>query len=57
MPWKPSDASKHNKGLTSKQKRQWANVANSVLSACQAKGGSDCEGKAVRAANSTIKSK
>ena len=45
MPWNPEDAEQHKKGLTDKQKRKWAAVANSAL-----KRGSD-EGSAVRQAS------
>jgi len=38
MPWKPEDADKHKKGLTDKQKRQWAEIANSVRSNCLKEG-------------------
>jgi len=55
MPWKSSDAKKHIKGLTPSQESTWADVANSVLKTCEAKGGSDCEGKAIRIANSKAK--
>lgn len=53
MPWKPSDAEDHVKGLTAKQKRAWAQVANSALDRCLADGGSqsECEGTAIRQAN------
>lgn len=54
MPWTPSDAKRHKKGLSSKQARQWSAVANSVLQSCLSHGGSrtSCEARAVRAANS-----
>ena len=52
MPWDASDANKHIKGLSKKQRKKWASVANGVLSGCQSEGGKDCEGKAVRIANS-----
>lgn len=45
MPWNPGGAAKHKKNLSSKQKRQWAHVANSMLER------TGDEGKAVRAAN------
>jgi uncharacterized protein YdaT len=32
MPWTPSDARRHTKkAITPKQKRQWADIANSAL--------------------------
>lgn len=50
MPWKPSDASsKTRKAKSLIAKRQWRDVANSVL----AKTGS--EGRAIREANAVIK--
>jgi len=55
MPWKSSDADEHIKGLTSSQKSAWAKIANSVLADCEAKGESDCDGKAIRIANSRAK--
>jgi len=54
MPWSARDASKHKKGLTSKQKQDWAATANSVYRKCISDGKSVrfCEGKAIRVANS-----
>ena len=49
MPWKASDAHKHNKNVPSHLTAQWAAVANSVLE----KTGDD--GAAIRAANSAVK--
>lgn len=54
MPWTVKDVDKHKKGLTSSQKKKWVSIANSVLRDCQKKGGSDCEGKAIRVANSNF---
>jgi Putative phage serine protease XkdF len=54
MPWVAADADRHKKGLSAKQKRQWAHVANSALERCQAESGTDCEGRAVRQANSAV---
>lgn len=54
MPWKAEDAARHKKGLSDKQARAWARIANSVLKGCREKGGSDCEGRAVRIANSKV---
>lgn len=49
MPWQPSDATRHTKKAKSpKAKRQWADVADSVLS----RGGS--EGSAIRQANAVV---
>ena len=52
MPWTVKDVDKHKKGLTPAQKKKWVSIANSVLKDCQKKGGSGCEGKAIRIANS-----
>lgn len=49
MPWSPQDASKHKKGLTDKQKRKWAKVANSQ----KARGEDDAT--AIKSANSVTK--
>lgn len=55
MPWTASDAETHSKGLSPTQQAAWAKIANSALSECQGKGGSDCEGYAIRVANSKAK--
>lgn len=52
MPWSIKDVEEHRKGLTTEQKKKWVSIANSVLKDCQAKGEKDCEGKAIRVANS-----
>jgi hypothetical protein len=52
MPWTVADVDKHKKGLTPAQKKEWVKVANGVLADCNKSGGSDCEGKAIRVANS-----
>lgn len=52
MPWTAKDAKRHKKGLSPSQAKEWAKVANSVLASCQKEGGKDCEGKAIRVANS-----
>lgn len=52
MPWSISDVERFSKGLTPSQKKRWVSTANSVLSDCKNKGGTDCEGRAVRIANS-----
>jgi len=56
MPWDASDADRHHKGLSAKQKRQWSKVANAMLQTCLDKGGSQetCEGQAIRAANAAV---
>jgi len=52
MPWTVGDVDRHKKGLTTEQKKKWVSIANGVLKQCQEEGGSDCEGKAIRIANS-----
>ena len=56
MPWKVSEVDSHKKGLTPKQKRQWAHIANSMYQSCMDKGGSDetCAPRAIRAANGSV---
>jgi len=54
MPWSPSDAAKHKKGLSPAQAAKWAKIANGILADCQSAKGSDCEGKAIRIANSKV---
>ena len=49
MPWTAKDAARHTrKARTSKQREQWAAVANAVLKS------TDDEGRAVRAANAAV---
>lgn len=55
MPWSVADVDSHMKGLTDAQKKAWVKIANSVLRSCLADGGKDCEGKAIRIANSKAK--
>ena len=55
MPFSTEDVEKHMKGLSVKAKKTWVNVANSALVSCQEKGGEDCEGSAIRQANSVAK--
>lgn len=57
MPWTVGDVDEHKKGLTPAQKKKWVSVANGVLKDCQSKGGKDCEGKAIRIANSKFEEK
>lgn len=54
MPWTADDASKHKKGLKGKQAAKWASIANAVLRACKSEDGKDCEGRAIRIANSRV---
>lgn len=51
MPWTTEDAKKHKKGLTSAQASKWARIANGVLKTCRSEGGKDCDGRAIRIAN------
>ena len=55
MSWEIGDVEKHIKGMSDKAKKVWVSVANSALSRCQEKGGEDCEGSAIRQANSVAK--
>lgn len=56
MPWTIKDVSRHKKGLTPAQKRQWVEVANSVREKCIAEGGSEseCDARAIRQANGVV---
>ena len=56
MPWKIADVSAHKKGLTTKQKKQWVRIANSVLARCLKKGGTDktCAPLAIKQANGVV---
>lgn len=51
MPWQISDVDEHKKGLSDKEKETWVKVANEALSACEEKGGEDCDASAIRQAN------
>lgn len=55
MPWTVNDADRFKKGLSDKGKRQWAAVANSALAQCQRENGKDCEARAIRTANGSVK--
>ena len=57
MPWDASDANKHKKGLSKKQRKKWAAIANGALASCRESSGEDCEGRAVRIANSKFEGK
>jgi uncharacterized protein YdaT len=52
MPFTVKDVNKHRKGLNESQKKKWARVANGVLKTCLADNGKDCDGMAIRIANS-----
>lgn len=54
MPWSVEDVDKHRKGLNDSQKKKWCSIANRTLKSCMAEGGKDCEGTAVRIANSAF---
>lgn len=56
MPWTANDAERFKKGLSAKQKRQWAAVANSTLAECMEVRNDEkaCAGRAVRAANGSV---
>lgn len=51
MPWKPSDATDHKKGLTEAQKKKWAKIANGVLK------DTGSEAQAIKIANASVKKK
>lgn len=55
MPWKIADVEKHNKNLTTQQKKVWVAAANNALRMCEAKGGKDCDARAIRIANAAAK--
>jgi len=58
MPWTAADAKRFTKRAnTAKKAKQWAAIANSVLSRCLAAGGSQktCEGRAITQANGSIR--
>jgi len=52
MPWNTNEVDGFKKGLSKKQKKKWVAIANGVLESCKEDNGKDCEGKAVRIANS-----
>lgn len=52
MPWTAADAKKHINGLSKKQSRKWASMANAVRESCLESGDKDCDAKAIRIANS-----
>lgn len=56
MPWTPEDAHRFTRGLTDRQARRWARVANEALSRCVRRGGAQapCESSAIRQANSVV---
>ena len=50
MPWQANDVSKHNRSVKSpKRKKEWKDVANSVLKR------TGDEGRAIRSANAVVK--
>lgn len=57
MPWTAADAERHVKGLSLRQRRIWARVANERLAACLSDGGKReaCEASAIRQANAVAK--
>ena len=54
MPWTADDADKHHANLSPDQKAEWAKMANAMLQDCESRGGSDCEGHAIRGANARM---
>jgi HK97 family phage major capsid protein len=57
MPWTEKDVDRFRKGLNDRDKKKWVAIANAVLEKCNSEGGDDCEGRAVRIANSKFESK
>jgi hypothetical protein len=51
MPFVTADVEGHKAGLSTAQKALWVRVANGALTACEEAGKSDCEGSAIRQAN------
>lgn len=58
MPWNVDDVNRFKQGLSDAKKRQWVEVANSVLSNCLSDGGNQqqCEASAIRQANGAVQS-
>ncbi len=56
MPWTVDDVDRFHKGLTDKEKRQWVEVANSVLERCleEGKDQNTCEVLAIKQANGVV---
>jgi hypothetical protein len=48
MPWTTEDVDRHKKGLSTKEKELWMEVANEVLER------TDDEGRAIREANAVV---
>jgi len=55
MPWSTKNKPDAFKNLTGEDLEKALKVANAVLADCQAKGGEDCEGKAIRIALASLK--
>jgi len=52
MPWTVADVDKHKQGLGAMQRDAWVAIANAALARCLEENGKDCEGYAIRRANS-----
>ena len=53
MPWTVDDVEHHTKSAdTLSKKRRWVRTANAILAKCKKMGGTNCEAKAIRIANS-----
>jgi hypothetical protein len=56
MPWQVSDVESHKKGLSDSSKKQWVNIANSMLKKCMEEGGDEetCAISAIKGANGSV---
>lgn len=56
MPWTAQDADEHYQGLSTEEKKVWAEVANNDRKACLAEGKTEgvCDARAIRTANAAI---
>ncbi len=55
MPWTEKDVDGFKKNLTPDQKTKWVAIANATLALCKANKGKNCEGMAIKVANSKMK--
>ncbi len=58
MPWTSKDAQRHTaKADTPNKQAVWAKVANQALDRCRKEQGKDCDGRAIRIANASMKAR